>query len=87
MIVVLDFGSQYTQLIARRVRRGESVLRDPALPKHLWMKSRVSPTGLILSGGPSGVYAADAPASRCWDLGAGPSYSRNLLYGTMQAHD
>jgi len=49
-IVILDFGSQYTQLIARRVR--EQNVFSVVLP---------CPAGIILSGGPSSVYDADAP--------------------------
>ena len=60
-IVILDFGSQYTQVIARRVRECNvySVIvhyQTPA-PEIAAMK----PSGLILSGGPSSVYAANAP--------------------------
>src|SRR5271169_2718923 len=60
-IVILDFGSQYTQVIARRVRECNvySVIipfNAPA-PEVAAMK----PNGIILSGGPSSVYAADAP--------------------------
>ena len=60
-IVILDFGSQYTQVIARRVRECNvySVIvsfNTPA-PELASMK----PSGIILSGGPSSVYAKDAP--------------------------
>jgi GMP synthase (glutamine-hydrolysing) len=60
-IVILDFGSQYTQVIARRVRECNvfSVIvhyNTPA-PEIAALK----PSGLILSGGPSSVYASDAP--------------------------
>jgi GMP synthase (glutamine-hydrolysing) len=60
-IVILDFGSQYTQLIARRVR--EANVYCELFPWDAPAESvlRLSPRGFILSGGPSSVYASDAP--------------------------
>ena len=60
-IVVLDFGSQYTQLIARRIRELNvfSVVLPCTAP--LDEVRRYNPAGIILSGGPSSVYDADAP--------------------------
>jgi GMP synthase (glutamine-hydrolysing) len=60
-IVILDFGSQYTQLIARRVR--ESNVFCELLPFNTPVAEIVSraPKGIILSGGPSSVYDAHAP--------------------------
>ncbi|MDH4229099.1 MAG: glutamine-hydrolyzing GMP synthase [Nitrospirota bacterium] len=60
-ILILDFGSQYTQLIARRIR--EFSVYSEILPCTATLdeiKSR-QPKGIILSGGPSSVYARDAP--------------------------
>lgn len=59
-IIVLDFGSQYTQLIARRLR--EDKIYCEILPYHTKVadiKSK-NPQGVILSGGPSSVYNKDA---------------------------
>ena len=70
-IAILDFGSQYTQLIARRVRElhvySELVPHDVAREKIL----QLNPRGIILSGGPASVYDADAPTlpSFLLDLG------------------
>jgi GMP synthase (glutamine-hydrolysing) A subunit len=60
-IVILDFGSQYTQLIARRVREHNvfSVVLPCTAP--LAEIQAHHPIGIILSGGPSSVYDADAP--------------------------
>jgi GMP synthase (glutamine-hydrolysing) len=60
-IVVLDFGGQYTQLIARRVR--EQQVFSAILPCMTTLEeiTRLEPAGLILSGGPSSVYDKDAP--------------------------
>lgn len=60
-IVVLDFGGQYTQLIARRVR--EQGVFSVILPCTTSVEEirRLDPAGLILSGGPSSVYDKEAP--------------------------
>ncbi len=62
-IVILDFGSQYTQLIARRIREFNvfSVVLPCTAP--IERITALSPKGLVLSGGPSSVYDADAPAA------------------------
>ncbi len=62
-IVILDFGSQYTQLIARRIREQNvfSVVLPCTAP--LAEIEALKPLGIILSGGPSSVYDADAPAA------------------------
>jgi GMP synthase (glutamine-hydrolysing) len=60
-VVVLDYGGQYSQLIARRVR--ECGVFSELLPHHVGAEevARRKPKGLILSGGPASVYAEDAP--------------------------
>jgi len=70
-ILVLDFGSQYTQLIARKLR--ESGVYTEVVPyreKLEDIKAR-KPQGIILSGGPASVYAPDAykPDEGIWELG------------------
>ena len=62
-IVILDFGSQYTQLIARRIR--EFNVFSVVLPCTATLEQvrALGPKGLILSGGPCSVYDADAPAA------------------------
>ena len=60
-IVILDFGSQYTQVIARRIR--ECQVYSQILP-HDTPAAKIAalrPKGIILSGGPSSVYAKRAP--------------------------
>ena len=62
-IPILDFGSQYAQLIARRVREAgvySELVRPTITVDEL---RRMNPKGIILSGGPSSVYEANAP--RC----------------------
>jgi len=61
-VVVLDYGGQYSQLIARRVR--ECGVFSELLPHHVGVEevSKRKPKGLILSGGPASVYAEGAPA-------------------------
>jgi GMP synthase (glutamine-hydrolysing) len=61
MILVLDFGSQYTQLIARRIR--ESKVYCEIRPFNLSLEKirELKPEGIILSGGPASVYQENAP--------------------------
>jgi GMP synthase (glutamine-hydrolysing) len=70
-IVVLDFGAQYSQLIARRVR--EQNVFSAVLPCNSKIEDikKYSPVGIILSGGPSSVYDHDAPPAdpRIFELG------------------
>ena len=70
-IVVLDFGSQYTQIIARKLR--ESGVYSEIVPYNESIEDIMArtPKGIILSGGPASVYAADSyhPDSTIFDLG------------------
>jgi GMP synthase (glutamine-hydrolysing) len=60
-VVVLDYGGQYSQLIARRVR--DCGVFSELLPHHVGLEEVVkrNPRGIILSGGPASVYALGAP--------------------------
>ncbi len=60
-IVILDFGSQYTQVIARRVRECNVYSTIVRYDTPAAKVAAMNPSGLILSGGPSSVYAKDAP--------------------------
>jgi GMP synthase (glutamine-hydrolysing) len=61
-VVILDFGSQYTQLIARRVRELEVYCEIHPFSTPLATIAAMSPRAIILSGGPASVDEADAPA-------------------------
>ncbi|PIE17367.1 MAG: glutamine-hydrolyzing GMP synthase [Proteobacteria bacterium] len=65
MILVLDFGSQYTQLIARRVRELHVYSEIHPYNLDLAKLRAMAPTGVILSGGPSSVYDERAPQIGC----------------------
>ncbi|HKO02629.1 MAG TPA: gamma-glutamyl-gamma-aminobutyrate hydrolase family protein, partial [Thermoanaerobaculia bacterium] len=70
-VLVLDFGSQYTQLIARRVRENSvySVVHPFDFP--IDKIREIAPRAIILSGGPRSVYAESAPicSREVFDLG------------------
>ena len=70
-ILVLDFGSQYTQLIARRIR--EAKVYSEIMPFNVTIDriKKFRPKGIILSGGPSSVYQEGAPvcSKKVFDLG------------------
>ena len=70
-VLVLDFGSQYVQLIARRVREQNvycEIVRHDITPERV---REIAPKGLILSGGPASVYENGAPHCdpKLFDLG------------------
>jgi GMP synthase (glutamine-hydrolysing) len=70
-IVILDFGSQTTQLIARRIREQKVYSEIHPFSISLARIRELRPTGIVLSGGPCSVYDADAPLSDpdLFDLG------------------
>jgi GMP synthase (glutamine-hydrolysing) len=61
MILILDFGSQYTQLIARRVREAKVYCEIHPYNIAIDRVRQMRPEGIILSGGPASVYAEGAP--------------------------
>src|SRR5437763_1831779 len=70
-ILILDFGSQYGQMIARRVREQNvfcQVVRNDLPAERI---AELAPRGLIFSGGPASVYAPGAPSCdpKLFDLG------------------
>ena len=70
-LLVLDFGSQYTQLIARRVRELGVYSEIHPFNYSIEHINQIQPVGIILSGGPMSVYEKDAPKPdpRIFDLG------------------
>lgn len=71
MIVVVDFGGQYNQLIARRVRENHVYCEVYPYTKALEKIKELSPKGIIFTGGPNSVYEENAPKieKEIFDLG------------------
>ena len=65
-VLIIDFGSQYSRLIARRVR--ESHVYCEIIPHDAPWETveQLNPKGVILSGGPASVYEDDAPLAPAW---------------------
>ncbi len=83
-ILILDFGSQYTQLIARRVREAHVYCELHPFDMSLADIKAFAPNGIILSGGPKSVYEEGAPAiaEELFELGVpvlGICYGMQLL--------
>lgn len=84
MLVILDFGSQYSELIARRIRETQVYSEVLSYRTTIAQIKQLNPQGIILSGGPNSVYDANAP--QCdpgiWDLGIpilGVCYGMQLM--------
>ncbi|WAL62854.1 glutamine-hydrolyzing GMP synthase [Thermocoleostomius sinensis] len=84
MIVILDFGSQYSELIARRIRETQVYSEVLSYRTTAEQLRQLHPKGIILSGGPSSVYDKGAP--HCdpgiWELGIpilGVCYGMQLM--------
>ena len=60
-IVILDFGSQYSELIARRIRETEVYSSVMSYNTPFEELRKLAPKGIILSGGPRSVYDEEAP--------------------------
>jgi GMP synthase (glutamine-hydrolysing) len=83
-ILILDFGSQYTQLIARRVREAHVFCELHPFDMDLAAIRSFAPSGIILSGGPKSVYEPGAPsvAEELFELGVpvlGICYGMQLM--------
>lgn len=84
MIVILDFGSQYSELIARRIRETQVYSEVLSYRTSVAQLRLLNPKGIILSGGPSSVYDDRAPSCDpgIWDLGIpvlGVCYGMQLM--------
>jgi len=84
MVVILDFGSQYTQLIARRVREAKVYCEIHPYDVTCERVQALNPQAIIFSGGPASVYDRDAPrpAPAIYDLDVpilGVCYGMGLL--------
>ncbi len=84
MIVVLDFGSQYSELIARRIRETQVYSEVLSYRTTIEQLRKLNPKGIILSGGPNSVYDNGAPHCdpEIWNLGIpvlGVCYGMQLM--------
>ncbi|MFC1591762.1 glutamine-hydrolyzing GMP synthase [Thermodesulfobacteriota bacterium] len=95
-IVILDFGSQYTQLIARRIRESHVYSEIHPCTVALDKITELAPKGIVLSGGPSSVYDEQAPLidRKIFDLGIpilgicyGMQLTCHLIGGKVEAPD
>ncbi|MEO1132286.1 MAG: glutamine-hydrolyzing GMP synthase [Cyanobacteria bacterium J06639_1] len=84
LIVILDFGSQYSELIARRIRETNVYSEVLSYRTTAEQLAKLNPRGIILSGGPNSVYDANAPVCdpEIWQLGIpvlGVCYGMQLM--------
>lgn len=96
MIIVIDFGSQFNQLIARRVRENGVYCQVEPADIPLEKIKEMNPVGIILSGGPCSIYEPDSPSmdKSIFDLGIpvlgicyGMHFMVHALGGTIQRAD
>jgi GMP synthase (glutamine-hydrolysing) len=94
MILIIDFGSQYNQLIARRVRELHVYCQIEPPDIAISRIRSIAPEGIILSGGPASIYEEDSPKvdSQIFELGIpvlgicyGMQYMIHALGGTVES--
>jgi GMP synthase (glutamine-hydrolysing) len=94
MILIIDFGSQYNQLIARRVRELHVYCQIEPPDIAISRIRSIAPEGIILSGGPASIYKEDSPKvdSQIFELGIpvlgicyGMQYMIHALGGTVES--
>src|SRR5688500_16282851 len=83
-VLILDYGAQYTQLIARRIRESHVYCEIHPFNTALAKIRELAPQAIVLSGGPQSVYSPDAPKSDpgIFDLGVpvlGICYGQQLM--------
>ena len=61
LVIVIDFGGQYNQLVARRVRECNVYCEIYSYKTDIAKIKEMNPMGIILTGGPNSCYEADAP--------------------------
>lgn len=88
MILIIDFGSQYTQLIARRVRENRVYCQIESPNVSIDYIKKLNPKGIILSGGPSSIYEKHSPRinKAVFDLGIpvlGICYGMQFMVGAL----
>jgi GMP synthase (glutamine-hydrolysing) len=84
MLIIMDFGSQYSELIARRIRETQVYSEVISYRTTAEQLRQINPKGIILSGGPSSVYDEFAPKCdpEIWNLGIpilGVCYGMQLM--------
>ena len=88
MILIIDFGSQYNQLIARRVRESRVYCQIESPNFSIDYIKKLNPKGIILSGGPSSIYEKHSPRinKAVFDLGIpvlGICYGMQFMIGAL----
>lgn len=88
MILIIDFGSQYNQLIARRVRENRVYCQIESPNVSIDYIKKLNPKGIILSGGPSSIYEKHSPRinKAVFDLGIpvlGICYGMQFMIGAL----
>lgn len=90
-IIVMDFGGQYNQLIARRVRECNVYCEIYSYKKDIEEIKAMNPKGIILTGGPNSAYEADSPtySKELFELGIpvlGICYGSQLMMHLLGGH-
>jgi GMP synthase (glutamine-hydrolysing) len=88
MILIIDFGSQYNQLIARRVRENHVYCQIDPPDISIETIQALNPSGIILSGGPASIYEKNSPKTDIgiFDLGIpilGICYGMHFMISTL----